>query len=565
MADRSTTDAATFGGRASASLPSAGLDEGSLAPHAVSLWARRRPEAVALEHVNGSSVTYRQLDQRCRTWASALASLAIGEGSIVATMLANGPTCFEVWLGLGWLRAVEAPLNPALKGAMLSHILGDSGAAVLVTTPELLGVVASVIDSLPSLRQVIVEGIEEVGPGVRAVCHGARVELLDAEALLAGAQPADRLDGPRYHDVGALLYTSGTTGPSKGVLVTWASIFQTWSWVPSDALLPDEGLYCPFPMFHTSGKSALNSTMARGGRFVWRDRFSATDLWGDIRRTRCAAASLVGPMLSFVFSQPEDPSDADNPLRSIMCGPMIPDIDAFEARFGVRVATCYSMTEIGSPLATGWDHGPWGTCGRPRVDYPWTQVRVVNELDEPLGPGQVGELVVRTEEPSSFNAGYHHLPEVQARAWRNGWFHSGDAFRYDEEGWFYLVDRMKDAIRRRGENISSFEVERIVRDYPGIVDCSAIGVPAEHGEDEVLVALEVAEAIRPDFAELTRWLEARMPKYMVPRYLRRVDALPRNETSLRVQKYRLRADGVTPSTWDRLATQAGTDVPGPRE
>ncbi len=502
-------------------------------------------------------MSYRQLDERCRRWASALAELQIDEGSIVATMLPNGPTCFAVWLGLGWLRAIECPLNPAFKGTMLAHVLADSGAAVLVTTPDLLAVVATVIGAVPDLRRVVVDGSEQAAPEVIAACVEADVDIIDSEELIDGTEPAAGLAGPRYHDVGALLYTSGTTGPSKGVLVTWASIYQTWSWVPSDALLPGEGLYCPFPMFHTSGKSALNSTMVRGGRFVWRDRFSATDLWDDIRRAECAAASLVGPMLSFVFSQPEEPTDADNPLRSIMCGPMIPEIDAFERRFGVRVATCYSMTEFGSPLATGWDHGPWGTCGRPREDYPWSQVRVVNEFDEPLGPGEVGELVVRTEEPWAFNAGYHGLPEVTSRAWRNGWFHSGDAFRYDEDGWFYLVDRLNDAIRRRGENISSFEVEQIVREFPGITDCSAIAVPAEHGEDEILVALEVADGLRLDYSELSQWLEARMPKFMLPRYLRTIVALPRNETSLRVQKFRLRADGITGSTWDRLAAGGG--------
>jgi crotonobetaine/carnitine-CoA ligase len=303
-------------------------------------------------------------------------------------------------------------------------------------------------------------------------------------------------------------------------------------------------------MFHTSGKSALNSTLVRGARFVWRDRFSAADLWADIRRTDCVAACLVGPMLAYVHSQPTDPSDRDNPLRSIMAGPMIPEIEEFEQRFGVRVATCYSMTEIGTPLATGWDHGPPGTCGRPRLDYPWTEVRVVNDVDEPLPPGQVGELVVRTEEPWALTAGYHRLPERTAEAWRNGWFHSGDAFRYDEDGWYYLVDRMSDAIRRRGENISSFEVEQVVRDHPGVVDCAAVGTPAVHGEEEVLVVVEVVDGQHFDPAGLRDWLVPRMPRFMLPQFVRVVDALPRNETSLRVQKFRLRAEGVTPGTWE---------------
>jgi crotonobetaine/carnitine-CoA ligase len=257
-------------------------------------------------------------------------------------------------------------------------------------------------------------------------------------------------------------------------------------------------------------------------------------------------------MLAYVHGQPAQPSDGDNPLRSIMCGPMIPEIEEFEQRFGVRVATCYSMTEIGTPLATGWDHGPAGTCGRPRRDYPWTEVRVVNDADEPLPAGQVGELVVRTEEPWALTAGYHHLPERTAEAWRNGWFHSGDAFRYDEDGWYYLVDRMSDAIRRRGENISSFEVEQVVRDHPGVADCAVVGTPAVHGEEEVLVVVEIVPGHGFDPAELRHWLEPRLPRFMLPRFVRVVGGLPRNETSLRVQKFRLRAEGVTLDTWEYL-------------
>jgi carnitine-CoA ligase len=537
-----------------------GLPPEALAPHAVSRWAASAPESVAIAHVGGSAITYGALDRVCRQWAAAFRHLGVEAGSVVATMLPNGPTAFEVWLGLGWLGAIEAALNPALKGRSLAAALDGSSAALLVTVSGTLDSVVAVLADLPELRRVVVVASPDGGAGVggegmqssgaQPVLEEAGIEIIDGVAALGSAAPAEDLGGPSYRDVATLLYTSGTTGPSKGVLVTWASVYQTWSWVPADALTQGEGLYCPFPMFHTSGKSALNATLVRGARFVWRERFSAADLWADIRRTDCVAACLVGPMLAYVHSQPADPSDADNPLRSIMCGPMIPEIEEFERRFGVRVATCYSMTEIGTPLATGWDHGPPGTCGRPRQDYPWTEVRVVNDADEPVVAGQVGELVVRTTEPWALTAGYHRLPEHTAQAWRNGWFHSGDAFRYDDDGWYYLVDRMSDAIRRRGENISSFEVERVVRDYPGVADCAAVGTPAVHGEEEVLLVVETADGHRVDPAALRHWLEPRLPRFMLPRFVRVVDALPRNETSLRVQKFRLRAEAVTPGTWE---------------
>jgi crotonobetaine/carnitine-CoA ligase len=528
-----------------------GLPAGALAPHAVRRWATSAPESVAIAHVGGATITYGQLDRACRRWATAFRHLGIEAPSVVATLLPNGPAAFEVWLGLGWLGAVEAALNPALKGRLLAAALHGSAATVLVTVPDSLDAVVDVLADLPELRRVVLVSGPPGGPGeAERVLREAGIEVIDGAEALRSSAPSDDMDGPSYRDVATLLFTSGTTGPSKGVLVTWASVYQTWSWVPADALTQGEGLYCPFPMFHTSGKAALNAALVRGARFVWRDRFSAADLWADIRRTDCVAACLVGPMLAYVHSQPASRSDGDNPLRSIMCGPMIPEIEEFERRFGVRVATCYSMTEIGTPLATGWDYGPPGTCGRPRQDYPWTEVRVVNDADEPLPPGQVGELVVRTEEPWALTAGYHQLPERTAAAWRNGWFHTGDAFRYDEGGWYYLVDRMSDAIRRRGENISSFEVEQAVRDHPGVADCAAVGTPAAHGEEEVLVVVEVIDGHRFDPAGLRHWLEPRLPRFMLPRFVRVVDALPRNETSLRVQKFALRAEGVTPGTWE---------------
>jgi crotonobetaine/carnitine-CoA ligase len=172
--------------------------------------------------------------------------------------------------------------------------------------------------------------------------------------------------------------------------------------------------------------------------------------------------------------------------------------------------------------------------------------------------------VVRTAEPWALNAGYYKLPEATAKAWRNGWFHTGDAFRYDEEGWFYLVDRMNDAIRRRGENISSFEVESIVAGYPEVVECAAVSAPAELGEDEVRVVLIVRDPDCFDPEALLAWLEPLMPRYMLPRYIDIVDELPRNETTGRIKKHELRAIGIGPDSWDR-ERQAPTQSEGVEE
>jgi carnitine-CoA ligase len=534
-------------GASMATRPRVGLEPTQLAPHAVARWARERPDAIAVQHIDGDTYTYGQLDAEVRRWAGALARLGVDFGTHVATMLPNGAHAHFALMGIGWLRGIEVPINTALTGRLLHYMLHNSDTEVLLIAGAYVERVLALDEPLPELTTIVVVDSDDVPARSQRRMIG-RSEFLD------GVEPGLEFAGPLYRDIAAILYTSGTTGPSKGVLVPWAILYGFWSYVPEGTVVAGEGLHCSLPVVHNSGRSTLNYAMEQGVRFVCRERFSGSEFWNDVRRYNCATASLVGPMTQFLYSQPRRTDDADNPLRSIVCGPLISEIEDFKRRFGVTVATCYGMTETGIILTTSWDHGPWQNCGRPRTDYPYAEVRVVNEFDEPLGPGEVGELVVRSPEPWSMNAGYYKMPDKTAEAWRNGWFHTGDAFRYDDDGWYYLVDRMKDAIRRRGENISSFEVETIVRDFPGVDDCAAIAVPAELGEDEVLVVIQTSDPQSFDPAALLTWLEPRMPKYMIPRYVDVVTALPRNETTQRVKKYELRERGVTATTFDREAS-----------
>jgi carnitine-CoA ligase len=509
------------------------LESNCLAPHAVAHGAVATPRAVALEHVDGSSLTYAALDARARAWAGALSALGIAEGDHVATMLPNTFDAHLAMLALGWLRVVEVPLNVAFTGRMLAYSLDHADVTTLLVAPEFREAVAAVEGDVPKLERIVV--LDDTTRG----------------DLDAGVADGTERSGPAYRDVHSLMFTSGTTGPSKAVITPWAVMYQFWSWVPDDALGSGDGLYCAMPLFHNSGRSAFNYAMARNARFVLRDRFSATDFWSDIRATGCVTAALVGPMTALLHSAPAREDDADSPLRNAILGPMIPEILDFEERFGVRVATGYGQTETGMAVTTGWDHGPWANCGRIREDYPWPEVRIADEFDEPVPDGEVGELLVRSAEPWALNVGYYKMAEQTAAAWRNGWFHTGDAFRRDPDGWFYFVDRMRDTIRRRGENISSFEVETLVAEHPAVRECAAIGVPAPLGEDDVLVAVIVDDPAVFDPAELLAFLEPRMPRFMVPRYVEVVDDLPRTEASMRVRKHELRSRGVSGETWDR--------------
>ena len=514
------------------------LERSCLAPHAVARWAESSPDAVALQHVDGARVTYAELHRDALEWAAAFVAAGVGTGDHVATMLPNEFDVHRVMLGLAWLNVVEVPLNVAFTGRILTYALEHADVTTLVVAPEFAESARAAASGLPLLRRIIVLDAD------------GRAELLAGAG--AAADPPG-FAGPEYRDIHSLMFTSGTTGPSKAVITPWAVMYQFWSWIPDDALDAGEGLYCAMPLFHNSGRSAFNYAMVRGARFVIRDRFSAGQFWADVRATDCTAAALVGPMTALLASAPEQPDDADNPLRSVILGPMIPEMEKFEQRFGVRGATGYGQTETGMAITTGWDHGPWDNCGRRREDYPWPEARLVNEHDEPIGPGEVGELVVRSAEPWALNAGYYKMPEQTAEAWRNGWFHTGDAMRYDDDGWFYFVDRLRDTIRRRGENISSFEVETFVAEHPDVLECAAIGVPAVLGEDDLMVAVIVRDADHFDPAALVAFLEPRMPRFMLPRYVEVVADLPRTEASMRVRKHELRNRGVTDATWDREA------------
>ena len=516
-----------------------------LAPHGVARWAAQTPDQVALEHVDGHSLTYRELHHDALVWANALRRIGVGVGTHVATLLPNTFDAHRTMLGIAWLRGVEVPLNTAYAGRMLEYTLNYSDAEVLVTTSASLDQIEQIAPQLTELRTVVIVDGDASPSGAHAL------HVLSRDEFLADSAEATELVGPDVWDTACLLFTSGTTGPSKAVINPWGLVVQMWSWVPDDTVAPGDGVYSAMPLFHNSGRSGFNYIVTHGARFVIRDKFSATNVWDDVRRTNCTTLCLVGPLTSLLYSAPPRDDDADTPVENVILGPMIPDMEGFEKRFGVRVCTCYGQTEIGSPVSTGWDHGPWANCGRARANWPWHEVRLVDEHDNPVATGESGEMVVRTPEPWSLNLGYYKMPEKTVEAWRNGWFHTGDVFKQDEEGWYYFVDRLNDAIRRRGENISSFEVENYVIGYEDVVECTAIGIRTEHGDEEVMACVIVHDRETFDPAALIEFLAPDMPRFMLPRYVQVLDDFPRNETTGRVRKSELRDHGVTDTTWDR--------------
>lgn len=532
------------------------LDRSVILPHAIAARAAESPDREFLfDLTSGKTFTCGGLHQEVLRWAAAFGRLGVTAGDHVVTMLPGDSTATLAWVGLSWLRAVEVPLNTAYKGPMLQYIVDNSDATVAVVAMRFLDRFRDIAAELPKVRTVVI-------PDAAGELPALPFKVVPGADFFAGVEPAVGLEGPEFHDIACIIYTSGTTGPSKGVLVPWGQFYMhatfPTAWTKEAFEVPDPAYYVLAPQFHVGGKTGVYICAISGARLILREQFSLNEFWNDVKKYRITYAGLLGPMPSFLLSLPPQPDDAQTTLKHCSSAPLLPSITQFAERFGVKVSTGYGMTEVGAPLAHGFDLPNLQSCGRVRVDVGGIEIRVADEHDYPVPPNTVGELLVRTRDPWFLNVGYYKMPEATAAAWRNGWFHTGDAFRYDEDGNFYFVDRIKDAIRRRGENISSFEVEAYVMRYPAVAEAAAVAVPSEHSEDEVKVI--VVPKPGQDFTPegLIRFLIPIMPRFMIPRYVQVVDALPKTPT-LRVKKGELRGSGPGEGAWDREA--AGIEIP----
>ena len=511
--------------------------------------AAEHPHRAFAVEADGRSASYAEFEAESLRWAAGYQKLGLQAGDTVVSMVRPSVSAYASWIGMSWLRVIDAPCNTDYQGAMLAYLLNHSRSGVAIVDAQFVPRLAELAAEAPHLHTVVVLG-DEVEP-----CDAA-FRLISSRDLLADVEPLVDVEPPNIWDTAMMIYTSGTTGPSKGVLVTWAQADESArGLIPPADLDETDCFYSPFPMFHGSGRACLCLMVRVGGRFVVREQFSASHYWSDITEHHCTTTGLVGAMTAFLWNQPVTPDDANNPLRRAVMMPVVPHYKQFEERFGLKLTTCYAMTEIGPPFSTGWDITDPMSCGVLRDGY---EVRLVDDRDFEVPVGDPGELIVRHREPWVLCQGYFEMPERTAEAWRNGWFHTGDAFRKDALGRYYFVDRIKDAIRRRGENISSFEVEALVAGHDGVAECAAIPVPSEWGEDEVKVCVVRADSTLTE-ERLVRDLIPRMPRFMVPRYVEFVDHLPKTDATMRVKKQMLRESALNEHTWDREA--AGVEVP----
>lgn len=509
-------------------------------PHILERRARETPDKVFVDFGNGETWTLAETRRRTLEVASGLRRLGVKAGGRVLCWAPDSAELLLAWFGINQLGAIYVPINIAYRGSILQHVVANAAAEVMIVHAGLLDRLSDI--DLGGTRQIVVVG--------GAVPADSMVRFHDAGALFGQEiDPAVEESPAEPWDPYAIIYTSGTTGPSKGVVCSYLHVWATGAKSLGPYARPEDRILLTLPLFHAGGTLGVTAALSEGCSVALTGPFDTAAFWDVVRRTGSTMCTLLGVMATFLLKQSPRCDDADTPLRLINMIPLIEASDDFSRRFGCDVLTCFNMTEISCPLISDPNPSVTGACGRVRSGV---EVRLVDEHDREVPIGTVGELIVRTDMPWTLNSGYWRNSEATAQAWRNGWFHTGDGFRRNENGDYFFVDRLKDAIRRRGENISSFEVEAEILAYPAIREAAAVGVRSNLSEDDVLAIVAPVPGETIDPVALVRFLANRMPHFMVPRYVRVLSALPKTQTN-KVEKHVLRSEGVTPDTWDREA------------
>ncbi|WP_159502025.1 AMP-binding protein [Microbacterium sp. 18062] len=531
--------------------------------HILTESARMRGDDIVLT-IGETRSTARELTDRAARTAAALRALGAGPGDRVVVVSPNRRELVDLFYGSAWNGSVFVPLNPELRGDPLRHQLRLAAPAVVIadaTTASQVAAAFDVLDGGDAPARVYIDT-----PPLDA---GRNAPETDADAWAGAAVFALAAEGIEPEAVGpahtaAVLFTSGTTGPAKGVVMPHGQ-FWWWSVIASEelALDADDVLYTSLPLFHTNALTTPLQAFAAGGRAVIGPRFSVSAFWERLERAEATVTFILGAMSTMLWNRrPETFETARTARIRRILGPGIdPAVKpAFEDFFGVRIVEGFGMTETGVPLYTPVDERTVGVTGIPHPDY---EVVLLGPDDEVLPGPATGELALRPRRPHLLAEGYLGNAEATLEARGNLWFHTGDLVERDARGYYRWRDRLKDSIRRRGENISSYEVEAAFRTHAAVADAAAIAVPSPLGEDEVMVCLQLAEGASFDADALLVAASEHLPAYAMPSYLRIVDAFPLTANG-KVSKQLLRRDGVTADTWTRAdkGTRAGTGTRG---
>jgi carnitine-CoA ligase len=513
---------------------------------------RTLPALLARQAASLGDRPYMQIGETARSFAEmreaiartagSFAAAGVRSGDRIAIVSENRHELVDAWFACAWLGAILVPINTATRGPQLEHVLANSGPRALAVEPALAEHLELVGEPPPELERVWLLG----GASAHGTLLGVPVETFPGLGDEIPAEPV----GPG--DTVAILYTSGTTGPSKGVMCPQAQFY--W-WARCTAAMlggldEDDVLYTCLPLFHTNALNTCIQALISGARVVVGPRFSASAFWSRLAEADATVTYVLGAMVSILAKRPPSPHDRAHRVRVALAPATQAELyDVFRERFGVVLRDGFGMTETNAVIGARDGEQRPGTMGRAMPGY---EAKIVDENDEDVPDGTPGELVMRTDLPFAFATGYWRMPEKTVESWRNLWFHSGDRAVRDPDGSFRFLDRMKDAIRRRGENISAWEVEQVLTSHPDVAAAAVVPVPSELGEDEVMAWVVPRPGASPAPEELIRHAEPRLAYFAVPRYVEIVDELPLTENG-KVRKFVLRERGVTETAWDREA------------
>lgn len=488
--------------------------------------------------VSNSTLSFSEIKSLASSAGKTLRAAGINPGDTVAIMCSNRMEFLQVFLGCAWSGAIAVPINTASRGAQLEHILKNCGAKLALVETSYLQVFGNLASAGVPLQQIWTVG--EVPEGMDVPFVHAPLPEITGDMEPHASRPSDTV---------AILYTSGTTGLSKGVCCPHAQYF--WWGVHTAALLgvsEDDVLLTCLPLFHTNALNTFFQALLTGARVFIEPKFSASRFWPSLASSGATITYLLGAMIPILLSKEASEADRGHRTRIALAPGVPPQFHApFTERFGVSIIDGYGSTETNFVIGSLLHEQKPGRMGKVRPGF---EIAVFDSDDNEVPDGTPGELVVRSLAPFSIATGYFGMPEKTVEAWRNLWFHTGDRVTRDSDGYVRFLDRMKDAIRRRGENISSFEVEQVLVAHPAVENAAVFPVQSELAEDEVMVSIVLKKDSAISQEDILDFCQPRMSYFSVPRFIDFVDELPLTENG-KVQKYKLIAKGVTDTTWDR--------------
>ena len=515
--------------------------------------ARAQGEREFLSFENGERFSFAEVDRLTDCLATALANLGLTAGDRILGLLTNSKEFMITMIATHKIRAVFVPVNTELRGGFLEHQIINSSPRIIVVDDNLMGRFSSFDPSETGIETVVGVG-DESSPDISRLGLLAEVSQVRMDSLLDTTPNTEKLADPSPSDVCTIMYTSGTTGPSKGVLMPQGHCYLfALGIVAAMELTEQDRYFCCMPLFHANGLfMQVYASLLAGSSCHVTKRFSVTDWLNIVREENITVTNALGVMPEFIFRRPPSPNDRDHKMTRILAIPVAEEWGvAMQERFGVKLRQGFGMTEVNMVAYSDLDDPVMSGCAGPPLSDFFEVIIADPDSDVELPRNQVGEILVRPKIPFCFNVGYFKMPDKTVEAWRNLWFHTGDAGRMDSEGRLFFVDRIKDRIRRRGENISSYELEQTLNEYPGVIESAAVGlrVPGAGGEDEIKAVIAI-DGPSPDPEAFLDWCVPRMPRHTVPRYLEFVAELDKTASG-KIRKQAIRDAGVTENTWDR--------------